>query len=75
MPSPHECTSKAADMKTYLAAKVQRQDRNGRHKRFERRPDEFIRDTDRTRARKIALADQLARTKTSNVEDRKEPKA
>jgi hypothetical protein len=60
-------------MKTYLAAKIQRQD--SKRKRFDRRADELIRDGERVRDRKRTLSQQLARRDTAGTEYQKGPKS
>ncbi len=59
-------------MKTYLAAKIQRQD--SKQKRFKRRADELIRDGERVRDRKRALSLQLAQRDPTNTDHQKGPK-
>lgn len=44
-------------------------------RRFDKRPDEFITDDERLKARRTALKRLLAKRDTSNIEDRKEPKS
>jgi hypothetical protein len=43
-------------------------------RRFEKRPDEFIRDGERIKAQRTALKHHLAKRNTSNTKDQKGPK-